>query len=152
MTADLSDVCTDKRFSRARTEDCGSRHCPTDDHRSFIRQPSRGAGSGRSGAEKYEQRLALPSVPARLNTLPPNKTTTKLRPHFPIRKHRKILKRLVRCQYKALARIYNNYRWFCKINSKQGGNTRKIEVSFSELIAGKTRGEYLRGTCGVGPR
>ena len=57
-TADLSGACTDKLFSRARAEDFGSRRGATDEHRSFLRQPSRGTGSGRSGAEEYEQRIA----------------------------------------------------------------------------------------------
>ena len=79
QTADLSGACPDKRFSRARVEDFGSRRGPTDEHRSFIRQPSREAGSDNSGAEKYEKSIAWPSVPGRLNTLPQNKTTTKRR-------------------------------------------------------------------------
>ena len=52
-----------------------------------------------------------------------------------IRKHRKILNRLVWCQYKTLTRICHNYRWFCKIISMQGGNTIKIEVSLSEALS-----------------
>ena len=48
----------DKLFSRARAEDFGSRRGPTDEHRSLIGQPSRGTGSGRFGAEEYEQSIA----------------------------------------------------------------------------------------------
>ena len=82
QTADLSGACTDKLFSRARAEDFGSRRGPTDEHRSFIGQPSLGTGSGRSGAEEYEQSIALPSVPGRLSIRPQNKATTKQRPRL----------------------------------------------------------------------
>ncbi len=58
QTADLSGACTDKLFSRARAEDFGSRGGPTDEHRSFIRQPSLGKGAGKSGVEEYEQSIA----------------------------------------------------------------------------------------------
>ncbi len=80
QTADLSGACTDKLFSRARAEDFGGRRGPTDEHRSFIGQPSLGTGSGRSGVEEYVQSIARPSVPGRLSILPQNKTTTKQRP------------------------------------------------------------------------
>ncbi len=59
-------------ISRARAEDFGSRRGPPDEQRSLIRQPSLGTGSGRSGAKEYEQSIALPSVPGRLNILPPH--------------------------------------------------------------------------------
>jgi hypothetical protein len=36
----------------------GSRRGPTDEHRPFIGQSSLGTGSGRSGAEEYEQSIA----------------------------------------------------------------------------------------------
>jgi hypothetical protein len=44
---------------------------------------------------------------------------------------------------KTLARIRYNYRWFCKINSKQAGNIRKIEVSCSEHIIGNPDPDHI---------
>ena len=63
----LSGTWTDKLFGCANAGNFRSRGGPTDEHRSFIRQPGLGTGSGRSGSEEIDRCTAIPAESGRLN-------------------------------------------------------------------------------------